>query len=160
MASNASVPDSGPSKGVVQSVMSAVRVQDSELKRWRRTFDTNAKAAVNGEKCVLSTPPARFFNGHIDSSMSSSSLTPSHRRVTSRGSAANSSRCSSALQTRTNAVSSPGMIGLSSRPSLNGPTRITTWHSSSLTCASAAVACRTQTSTDTWQRRFGSHYIR
>jgi solute carrier family 25 aspartate/glutamate transporter 12/13 len=50
--------DSGNSDGsaasrVVQTVKSAVRVQESEIKRWRRTFDTNAKAVVDGEKCVL-----------------------------------------------------------------------------------------------------------
>jgi solute carrier family 25 aspartate/glutamate transporter 12/13 len=39
---------------VVQSVKSAVRAQESELKRWRRTFDANAKTVVNGEKYVPS----------------------------------------------------------------------------------------------------------
>lgn len=56
--------DSGDTNGgatsrVVQSVKSAVRAQESELKRWRRTFDTNAKTVVNGEKCVYSV--ARSF---------------------------------------------------------------------------------------------------
>jgi solute carrier family 25 aspartate/glutamate transporter 12/13 len=51
--------DSGDTNGgatsrVVQSVKSAVRAQESELKRWRRTFDANAKAVVNGEKYVPS----------------------------------------------------------------------------------------------------------
>ena len=49
--------DSGDSDGnaaarVVQSVKSAVRVPESEIKRWRRTFDSNAKTLVEGEKCV------------------------------------------------------------------------------------------------------------
>ena len=49
--------DSGDSDGnaaarVVQSVKSAVRVPESEIKRWRRTFDSNAKSLVEGEKCV------------------------------------------------------------------------------------------------------------
>ena len=49
--------DSGNSDGsaaarVVQTVKSAVRVPESEIKRWRRTFDTNAKSLVDGEKCV------------------------------------------------------------------------------------------------------------
>jgi solute carrier family 25 (mitochondrial aspartate/glutamate transporter), member 12/13 len=49
--------DSGNSDGsaasrVVKTVKSAVRVPESEIKRWRRTFDANAKALVDGEKCV------------------------------------------------------------------------------------------------------------
>ena len=49
--------DSGNGDGtatarVVQSVKSAVRVPESEIKRWRRTFDSNAKSLVDGEKCV------------------------------------------------------------------------------------------------------------
>ena len=51
--------DSGDTNGgatsrVVRSVKSVVRAQESELKRWRRTFDTNAKTVVNGEKYVPS----------------------------------------------------------------------------------------------------------
>ncbi|KAI0285387.1 mitochondrial carrier [Russula aff. rugulosa BPL654] len=47
--------DSGDSDGnaaarVVQSVKSAVRVPESEIKRWRRTFDSNAKSLVEGER--------------------------------------------------------------------------------------------------------------
>ncbi|KAI0033996.1 mitochondrial inner membrane protein [Vararia minispora EC-137] len=34
----------------MRSVIRAVRVQDSELKRWKRTFDANAKVVLNGEK--------------------------------------------------------------------------------------------------------------
>lgn len=50
--------DSGSSDGsaaarVVKTVKSAVRVPESEMKRWRRTFDTNAKSLVDGEKCVI-----------------------------------------------------------------------------------------------------------
>lgn len=45
--------DQGAATRAVQTVISAVRVQDSELKRWRRTFDSNAKIAENGEKYVL-----------------------------------------------------------------------------------------------------------
>jgi solute carrier family 25 aspartate/glutamate transporter 12/13 len=44
--------DGGPTSRVVQTVKSAVRVPESEIKRWHRTFDVNAKAVVNGEKCV------------------------------------------------------------------------------------------------------------
>ncbi|KAI0308272.1 mitochondrial inner membrane protein [Multifurca ochricompacta] len=49
--------DSGNSDGraasrVVQSVKSVVRAQESEIKRWRRTFDGNAKAVANGEKLL------------------------------------------------------------------------------------------------------------
>lgn len=51
--------DSGDTSGgatsrVVQSVKSVVRTQESELKRWRRTFDSNAKTVVDGEKYVPS----------------------------------------------------------------------------------------------------------
>jgi solute carrier family 25 aspartate/glutamate transporter 12/13 len=46
--------DGSAAARVVQTVKSAVRVQESEIKRWRRTFDANAKAAVNGDRCVLS----------------------------------------------------------------------------------------------------------
>ncbi|KAH9984413.1 hypothetical protein BJV77DRAFT_185234 [Russula vinacea] len=42
--------DGSAASRVVQSVKSAVRVPESEIKRWRRTFDTNAKALVNGER--------------------------------------------------------------------------------------------------------------
>lgn len=50
--------DSGNSNGsaasrVVKTVKSAVRVPESEMKRWRRTFDTNAKSLVDGEKCAF-----------------------------------------------------------------------------------------------------------
>lgn len=50
--------DSGNSDGsaasrVVKTVKSAVRVPESETKRWRRTFDANAKSLVDGEKCVF-----------------------------------------------------------------------------------------------------------
>jgi len=45
-------PDASRTARVVQSVKSAVRVQESETKRWRRTFDASAKAVVDGEKCV------------------------------------------------------------------------------------------------------------
>ncbi|KZV70963.1 mitochondrial carrier [Peniophora sp. CONT] len=40
----------GAATRAVQSVISAVRVQDSELKRWRRTFDSNAKVVEGSEK--------------------------------------------------------------------------------------------------------------
>jgi hypothetical protein len=46
-------PDGSTAARVVQSVKSAVRTQESEIKRWRRTFDANAKAVVDGEKCVF-----------------------------------------------------------------------------------------------------------
>ncbi|KAF8274027.1 mitochondrial inner membrane protein [Lactarius quietus] len=51
--------DSGATSRVVQSVKSAVRAQESELKRWHRTFDANAKTVVSGEKYVPSV--ARSF---------------------------------------------------------------------------------------------------
>jgi len=57
------VADNRPSKneGVVRTVMRAVRVQDSELKRWKRTFDSNAKVVVDGEKCVTFRSVSRFY---------------------------------------------------------------------------------------------------
>lgn len=36
----------------LQTVKSAMAVPENELKRWRRTFDTNAQTAVGSEKCV------------------------------------------------------------------------------------------------------------
>jgi len=45
---------SGAASRVMQTVKSAVRAQESELKRWHRTFDANAKTVVNGEKYVTS----------------------------------------------------------------------------------------------------------
>ena len=46
--------DGSATSRVVGAVKSAVRVPESEIKRWRRTFDVNANAVVQGEKCVLS----------------------------------------------------------------------------------------------------------
>jgi hypothetical protein len=46
-------PDGSAAARVVQSVKSAVRAQESEIKRWHRTFGANAKVIVNGEKCAL-----------------------------------------------------------------------------------------------------------
>ena len=39
----------------LQSVKSAIAVPENELKRWRRTFDSNAQSIVEGEKYVCST---------------------------------------------------------------------------------------------------------
>lgn len=36
----------------VQTVKSAMSVPENELKRWRRTFDTNAQVVAENEKCV------------------------------------------------------------------------------------------------------------
>lgn len=36
----------------LKTVRTAVSVPETEIKRWRRTFDANAKV-VNGEKCVV-----------------------------------------------------------------------------------------------------------
>lgn len=55
---------------VLDTVRNATRVQDSELQRWRKTFDTNAKTTVDGEKYV---PSSLFWaynsllNGHLHS---------------------------------------------------------------------------------------------
>ncbi|KAI0294929.1 mitochondrial inner membrane protein [Russula brevipes] len=45
-------PDGSATSRVVETVKSAVRVQESEIKRWRRTFDANAKAVVDDEKLL------------------------------------------------------------------------------------------------------------
>lgn len=45
--------DGSAASRVVKTVKSAVRVPESEMKRWRRTFDANAKSLVDGEKCVF-----------------------------------------------------------------------------------------------------------
>src|SRR5882762_5989476 len=44
----------GAASRALATVTGAVRVQDNELKRWRRTFDTHAKTVVSSEKCVSS----------------------------------------------------------------------------------------------------------
>ena len=46
-----------PSRAVsaLSSVKNAMSVPESELKRWRRTFDANAQTVVEGQKCV---PPS------------------------------------------------------------------------------------------------------
>jgi hypothetical protein len=76
----------GPASRVVQTVKSAVRVRESEIKRWRRTFDANAKAAVGGEKCVpfffsRSSPSERAL-WEPGSWTANSLSTQSHPRVT------------------------------------------------------------------------------
>jgi hypothetical protein len=45
--------DGSTTARVIQSVKTAVRAQESEIKRWRHTFDSNVKTVVNGEKCAL-----------------------------------------------------------------------------------------------------------
>jgi solute carrier family 25 aspartate/glutamate transporter 12/13 len=42
-------PQPSLTKTALQTVRTAVAVPENELKRWRRTFDANAKV-VNGEK--------------------------------------------------------------------------------------------------------------
>lgn len=37
----------------ITSIKSAVSTPETELRRWRRTFDANAKTTVQGEKCVM-----------------------------------------------------------------------------------------------------------
>lgn len=41
---------SSTTTSVLSTVKSAVASPESELKRWRKAFDTNAKVEVNGEK--------------------------------------------------------------------------------------------------------------
>lgn len=43
----------GALSSALKTVRTAVAVPESELKRWRRTFESNAKVVVNGEKWVL-----------------------------------------------------------------------------------------------------------
>lgn len=38
----------------INTVKSAISVPESELKRWRRSFDANAQTVVEGQKCVAS----------------------------------------------------------------------------------------------------------
>jgi solute carrier family 25 (mitochondrial aspartate/glutamate transporter), member 12/13 len=38
--------------GVIATVRSAVSAPENELRRWRRTFESNAKAEVEGQKYV------------------------------------------------------------------------------------------------------------
>jgi solute carrier family 25 aspartate/glutamate transporter 12/13 len=41
-----------PVSSLKQTIKSAVTVRETELGRWRRTFDANAKTEVEGQKCV------------------------------------------------------------------------------------------------------------
>jgi solute carrier family 25 (mitochondrial aspartate/glutamate transporter), member 12/13 len=42
----------------ISAVKGAISVQESELKRWKRIFDTHAKSGDDGEKYVTSLPEA------------------------------------------------------------------------------------------------------
>ncbi|KAF8495483.1 hypothetical protein F5888DRAFT_1711227 [Russula emetica] len=42
--------DGNPAACVIQTVKSAVRVPESEIKRWRQTFEANTKSLIDGEK--------------------------------------------------------------------------------------------------------------
>lgn len=37
----------------LKSVRNVVAAPENELKRWRRTFEANAKVTIDGEKCVF-----------------------------------------------------------------------------------------------------------
>ena len=43
----------------ISAVKGAISVQESELKRWRRVFDTHAKLGDDGEKYVMFLPDHR-----------------------------------------------------------------------------------------------------
>lgn len=60
---------------VLESVKSVARVQDSELQRWHKTFDANAKTVVDGEKYVL--PPALVLGSSKFNSLLTGHLHPS-----------------------------------------------------------------------------------
>jgi len=45
-------PKSSPLSSAFKTVRTAVAVPENELRRWRRTFEVNAKV-INGEKWVL-----------------------------------------------------------------------------------------------------------
>jgi solute carrier family 25 (mitochondrial aspartate/glutamate transporter), member 12/13 len=36
----------------METMMGAIAVPESEIRRWRRNFDANATVVINGEKCV------------------------------------------------------------------------------------------------------------
>ena len=42
---------------IKETVKSAVYLKETELTRWRRTFESNAKTEVNGQKCVNALVP-------------------------------------------------------------------------------------------------------
>lgn len=52
------VPDQKRLSTAISVVKGAISVQESELKRWKRIFDTHAKPGDDGEKYVISLPEA------------------------------------------------------------------------------------------------------
>jgi len=68
-------PDHTTLSTAISAVKGAISVQESELKRWKRLFDTHAKFGDDGEKYVHYTrlslslclsPPAPFPNTLVD----------------------------------------------------------------------------------------------
>ena len=51
-------PDQKRLSTAISAVKGAISVQESELKRWKRIFDTHAKLGDDGEKYVMSLPEA------------------------------------------------------------------------------------------------------
>jgi hypothetical protein len=45
--------DSGKVSSAISALKGAVSVKESEIKRWKRSFETNAKVEKDGEKCAV-----------------------------------------------------------------------------------------------------------
>ena len=45
--------EGGKASRALETVKSVVRTPESELKRWRRVFEANAKTVTDGERCVI-----------------------------------------------------------------------------------------------------------
>ena len=54
-AEESSAPDKTKLSTAISAVKGAISVQESELKRWKRVFDTHAKPSDDGEKYVMSS---------------------------------------------------------------------------------------------------------
>lgn len=57
-ASEPPAPDSKKLSTAISAVKGAISVQESELKRWKRIFDTHAKFGDDGEKYVITHVPS------------------------------------------------------------------------------------------------------
>ena len=54
-------PDHKKLSTAISAVKGAISVQESELKRWKRIFDTHAKPGDDGEKYVSPSVISRLF---------------------------------------------------------------------------------------------------
>ena len=58
-------PDHKKLSTAISAVKGAISVQESELKRWKRLFDTHAKPGDDGEKYVITHYPPSLPNTFV-----------------------------------------------------------------------------------------------